>query len=115
MANVTVTLADILKANEASPAGGVTPSTFAADDTVKVPMDDKNVVVAITASATGTVTVSAGDGIGGVADLVLSVPQDKTVFVQLDSSSYEQITGDNKGYAILTPSGAGSIVAVSTL
>lgn len=113
MATVSVTASKLVRTNEASEA--VTPATFASGDTVKVPFTDKNIIIAITAGATGNVVVSKGDGIAGINDLTVGLTKDKTSFIQLDSSSYEQISGTNKGYAILTPAVAGTITAVNGL
>lgn len=117
MATVTLTTTKVLQPNAAYPAAGVAPSTYSSGDTIKIPMDEKNVVLAITgATGAGTLTFDAGDGIGGTNDLAIATVKDKTVFVQLDSSSFEQISGANKGYAIATAAtNGGSIVAVATL
>ena len=122
---VTVPLTELLQPNTATPNAGVTPSSYAATDTVLIPMTDKGVIVAITgATGAGTLTVAKGTGIGASNDLAISTVKDKTVFVQLDSSSYEDIeakqadgtTNPNYGYAVATATGnGGSIVAVSAL
>ena len=117
MATVTVTASKLIRTNEASTA--VTPTAFASTNTIKVPFTSKNMVIAITPSsgAGGNITVSKGDGIAGINDLVVAVTAEKTSYIQLDSSSYEQISGENKGYAILTAASgvAGTITVVNAL
>lgn len=113
MATVTVTQHKLLRTNE--PSDSLAPTTFAANDTVKIPMTDKNILVRVTTTTAGNVTFSEGDGIGGVADLVVTGKATEEFFVQLDSSSFKLVTGANKGYCIMTPAVAGTISVVNAL
>lgn len=113
MATVTVTQHKLLRTNE--PSGALAPTAFASSDTVKIPMTDKNIVVRVTTTTAGNVTFSKGNGIGGVADLVVAGEATKEFFIQLDSSSFEVVTGANKGYCIMTPAVAGTISVVNAL
>ena len=113
MANVSVELNKLVRTNEASE--GVTASTFASGDIVKVPMLEKNVVIVVKPSATGNIVVKKGTGLAGVADLTIACTSGKTIAIQLDSSAFEVINGENKGFAILAPAIAGEIVAVNAL
>lgn len=113
MATVTVNQHKLIKTNE--PSASLAPTAFAASDTVKIPFTDKNIVVRITTTTTGNVTFSKGDGIGGVSDLVVAGEATKEFFIQLDSSSFEVLTGANKGYCIMKPAVAGTISVVNAL
>jgi hypothetical protein len=113
MATVTVAQHKLLRTNE--PSGALAPTAFSAGDTVKIPMTDKNIVVRVTTTTAGNVTFGKGEGIAGVADLVIAGEATKEFFIQLDSSSYEVLSGANKGFCIMTPAVAGTISVVNAL
>ena len=50
-----------------------------------------------TASSENTVTVKAGDSIGGVCDLAVTIPASSFVTLALDSSRFKHVTGEFKG------------------
>lgn len=121
MATVTANIAQLMRTNEAV---GAEPSTFSGGDTIKVPMDGKNVVIVFKTTAgnegaevTGTHTVDAGNGIAGTNDLDIDVTSEENVVIQLDSSSYEQITGANTGYAVITAdsTAGGEVIVLGAL
>ena len=55
-----------------------------------------------TASSAGTVTVKAGNGLGGVSDLKVDILASSFVTLALDSSRFKFVTGENKGMIHLT-------------
>ena len=57
-------------------------------------------------SAAATVTIKAGNGIQGVADLVLSVPAGETHAVVINSGEHKFVSGENKGNVLVIPSAA---------
>lgn len=54
------------------------------------------------ASSENTVTVKAGNGLGGVNDLAIAIPASSFVTLALDSSRFKFVTGENKGKIHLT-------------
>lgn len=70
--------------------------------------DDKTAIIIDNSanSSVTTVTVLAGTGLNAVADLELKVPASKVVAMRLDSASFKQMAGENKGsFGIKTASG----------
>lgn len=66
--------------------------------------DDKTVVIFNnTGSAAGTCTFTKGTGIQGVADVTVPVPVGFSACA-LNSGSFKQLTGDNKGTIVAKPS-----------
>lgn len=64
--------------------------------------DDKTaILLQNTGGSSADVTVVAGTGIQGVADITISVGASKTVAVRLDSGEFKQVAGANKGCVIL--------------
>ena len=61
--------------------------------------DDKTAIIIDNSanSSPTTVTVLAGTGLNAVADLELKVPASKAVAMRLDSASFKQMAGENKG------------------
>jgi hypothetical protein len=54
------------------------------------------------ASSESTATIKAGNGLGGVNDLVITLPASSFVTLALDSSRFKFVTGENKGKIHLT-------------
>lgn len=73
--------------------------------------DDKSVLV-INASAATNLTVKAGNGIQGVTDLVLTVPQGISL-VKLESGRFKNVTGENKGKIVVVSTGTPSVGVVA--
>lgn len=69
--------------------------------------DDKMILV-ISASADTTLTVKAGNGIQGVADLALTVPTG-TNLIKLESGRFKNVTGENKGKIVVVSPGTPSV------
>ena len=57
-----------------------------------------------TGSAPVSVTVKAGGGIQGTADLTFSVTNAQYTFLGLESGRFKQVAGDDKGKIIITGS-----------
>ena len=111
MATKTVTKGNLLRSNEVC-ASPVAATTFSSGDTVKIPAEDKNLVILIQPSATGNIVISKGNGYAGVA---LAVTADKDNWVQLDTAAFGNVSGANKGYIIMTPAVAGSLSLINAL
>lgn len=88
-----------LGGNVAMPA--LTAITSATDGAV-VPFKDQDtkivVMVKNSGSAAGDITFKQGDGIQGVADLVVSVPAGETHLFVVESGKYKMTSGANKGH-----------------
>lgn len=69
--------------------------------------DDKMILV-ISATADTTLTVKAGNGIQGVADLALTVPTG-TNLIKLESGRFKNVTGENKGKIVVVSPGTPSV------
>lgn len=64
--------------------------------------DDKTLLlIQNSASSDGTVTVKAGNGIQGVNDLIVTVPQSSTTALVLDSGRYKNVSGADKGKVVV--------------
>ncbi len=69
--------------------------------------DDKMVLV-INASAATDLTVKAGNGLQGVCDLVLTVPQGISL-LKLESGRFKFVSGDHKGKIVVSSTGTPSV------
>lgn len=83
--------------------------TFVAGVTAGTPLDytgrdDKTVVIFNnTGSAKGTAVITKGTGIQGVTDITVDVPVGFSVCA-LNSGSFKQLEGTNKGDVVVKPS-----------
>ena len=78
--------------------------------------DDKYlIVVQNAAEAAKTVTVKAGNGLQGVADLTETVAGSGYACVALESGHFKNVAGDDKGKVILTGSSTSIKLAVFKL
>ena len=73
---------------------------------------DEHTVLVINASAQTDLTVKAGNGIQGVTDLVLTVPQGVSI-VKLESGRFKNVSGANKGKVIVVSTGTPSVGVVA--
>ena len=73
---------------------------------------DEHIVLVINASAQTDLTVKAGNGIQGVTDLVLTVPQGVSL-VKLESGRFKNVSGANKGKVIVVSPGTPSVGVVA--
>lgn len=72
--------------------------------------NDHKMVMVInnTGSSTTTLTVLAGNGIQGSADLTLSVPVGVSL-LKLESGRFKNVSGDNKGKIVIKSAGTPSV------
>lgn len=79
--------------------------------------DDKYLIIAQNAnsSAAKKLTIKKGNGIQGVVDKVVSIAAGKTIFINIESGRFKNVSGDNKGKVILTGESADIKVAVVKL
>ena len=78
--------------------------------------DDKYLIlVHNSGTSAANVTVKAGNGIQGVADLTHSVAASSYATVSLDSGAYKNVSGDDKGKVIIEGSATGIKIAVFKL
>ena len=73
---------------------------------------DEHTVLVINAAAQTNLTVKAGNGIQGVTDLVLTVPQGVSL-VKLESGKFKNVSGANKGKVIVVSTGTPSVGVVA--
>ena len=73
---------------------------------------DEHTVLVINAAAQTNLTVMAGNGIQGVTDLVLTVPQGVSL-VKLESGRFKNVSGANKGKVIVVSTGTPSVGVVA--
>ena len=73
---------------------------------------DEHTVLVINASAQTNLTVKAGNGVQGVTDLVLTVPQGVSL-VKLESGRFKNVSGANKGKVIVVSTGTPSVGVVA--
>lgn len=67
------------------------------------------------ASTEKSFTVKAGNGIGGNKDLTVSIAAGKTVYLEIDSDRFKNMSGTNKGKVLVTGGSANVKVAVFAL
>lgn len=79
--------------------------------------DDKYLIIAQNAntSAAKKLTIKKGNGIQGVVDKEVSIGAGKTVFINIESGRFKNVSGDNKGRVILAGESADIKVAVVKL
>lgn len=113
MARSVSTVCELFKANEASEAQ--TPVALTANTAVYIPTVGRNVIIGITPAAEGTVKVYKGEGVAAMNDITFAVTEDKISFIELDTSSFGILEGENFGSIKLECSAAGTLVAVNAL
>ena len=74
------------------------------------PGADEATVLILTASGAMDVTISAGDGIQGGNDLVVSFAGAGTQYISLESGCYKQTRGEHAGKILIKPSASGLTV-----
>ena len=113
MARTVSTVCELIAPNKVSDAQ--TPVALTASTPVFVPAVGRAVIIGVTPAANGTVKVYKGDGVASMNDITYAVTKDKIAFIQLDTSSFEVLEGDNVGSIKLECSAAGTLVAVNAL
>lgn len=88
----------------------VTLTALTANTETAIPWNesDEKMILVINAANATTLTVKAGNGIQGVADLTLTVAQGVSL-VKLESGFYKNVTGTNKGKIVVVSPGTPSV------
>ena len=107
MATKTITAQPLIRTNEASASAAAT--AFSSGDTIKAPITERGTIFAITGGGAGNVVIKAGNGLAGVNDMTIALKNGETIFIQVDSSAFEVVSGTDKGYVIMEPAVAGTI------
>lgn len=81
----------------------ITLSSGAADQTVTPGQDERFcILVQNTDATTAGIVVEAGDGLrASIGDLLCTVAQNEMKIIQLDSSRFKKLKGENKGKYVL--------------
>lgn len=94
----------VIKMDEAPKAFEFTAGVVAGTPLDFTGRDDKTIVIFNnTGSGKGTATITAGTGIQGVTDFTVDVPVGFSVCA-LNSGSFKQLSGANKGDVLVKPS-----------
>ena len=86
----------------------LTALTASADKAIEWSENDDKMILIISATSATTLTIKAGNGIQGVADLELSVPIG-TSLVKLESGRFKNVFGTNKGKIVVNSPGTPSV------
>lgn len=71
---------------------------------IEWPESDEKMTLVINATDKNTLTVLAGNGIQGVADLEIDVPAGVSL-IKLESGRFKNVTGENKGKIVIKSTG----------
>lgn len=118
MAVTVLTPVKIPDVNTISAAVAQTAATSATDgfEFALTGKDYKTVIVALAgSSADATLTIKKGDSIQGVADVTLTVEKSTMAAFTLDSGSFKNVSGANKGKVKIIPSDTAVAVSVIEL
>lgn len=74
--------------------------------------NDHKMTLVIKADDATKLTVLAGNGIQGVADLVVDVPEGISL-IKLESGRFKNVSGDNKGKIVIKSTGTPSVGVVA--
>lgn len=72
------------------------------------PESDEKMILVINAPAESNLTVLAGNGIQGVANLKITCPKGISL-IKLDSGRFKNVTGENKGKIVIKSTGTPSV------
>lgn len=120
MATTNITVQKLEKYNE--PAASKTIATMvealdaAAGGKIKWDERDEKMLLLIqnTATSEQTAAIKAGDGIMGVCDLSIKIPASSYTIVSLDSARFKWVSGENKGYVLITGASTIKVAAFKT-
>lgn len=70
--------------------------------------NDNKMILVINAGSATDLTVKAGNGIQGVCDLTLTVPEGVSL-VKLESGRFKNVSGENKGKIVVVSTGTPSV------
>lgn len=79
---------------------------------IEWPENDHKMTLVINADNATDLTVLAGNGIQGVADLVVDVPEGISL-IKLESGRFKNVSGDNKGKIVIKSTGTPSVGVVA--
>ena len=99
-----------MRNNIATPA--LTALTANTDKAIDWSENDQKMILVISASSATTLTVKAGNGIQGVADLTLTVPEGVSR-VKLESGRFKNVSGTNKGKVVVKSAGTPKVGVVA--
>ena len=99
-----------MRNNIATPA--LTALTANTDKAIDWSENDQKMILVISASSATTLTVKAGNGIQGVADLTLTVPEGVSL-VKLESGRFKNVSGTNKGKVVVKSAGTPKVGVVA--
>lgn len=99
-----------MRNNIATPA--LTALTANTDKAIDWSENDQKMILVISASSATTLTVKAGNGIQGVADLTLAVPEGVSL-VKLESGRFKNVSGTNKGKVVVKSAGTPKVGVVA--
>ena len=86
--------------------------TASTDTPIDWSENDNKMTLVINAANDSKLTVKAGNGIQGVADLTVEVPKGVSV-MKLESGRFKHVSGENKGKIVLNSIGAISVGTVA--
>lgn len=90
----------------------LTALTASTEKAIEWSENDNKMILVVQATTATTLTVKAGNGIQGVADLVLTVPVGISL-VKLESGRFKNVSGDNKGKIMVVSAGTPSVGVVA--
>lgn len=99
-----------MRNNIATPT--LTALTANTDKAIDWSENDQKMILVISASSATTLTVKAGNGIQGVADLTLTVPEGVSL-VKLESGRFKNVSGTNKGKVVVKSAGTPKVGVVA--
>lgn len=86
--------------------------TASTDTPIEWSENDNKMILVIESDAGAKLTVKAGNGIQGVADLTVDVPEGVSV-MKFESGRFKYVTGDYKGKIVLNSTAAISVGVVA--
>lgn len=90
----------------------LTALTASAAKAIEWSENDNKMILVVNATTATTLTIKAGNGIQGVADLTLNVPVGVSL-VKLESGRFKNVSGENKGKIVVVSAGTPSVGVVA--
>lgn len=76
--------------------------------------DIRTLLILNTAASGGaTITIKGGNGAKGIPDMTISLSQNDTKAIWIDSAYFMQVSGTNKGKVLVTTSAAANVRAIT--
>lgn len=73
---------------------------------------DNGILLVLNGTAAADVTIQGGDGVFAGGNRVISLPENETVYVYLESGPFIQHAGENKGMIVVEPASGVNCIAV---